>query len=224
MIIYAISGLGADKRVFDYLILKNDLKPLDWIKPLKNEKLEKYAKRFAENYKLNEKKDFILLGVSFGGLIATEISKLYKPQMTILISSAETKNEIRRIGLLIGKIGIMKFIPKRAFDPPRKIAHYLFGTDKKELLNSILDDTNLDFVKWAVNELINWKNITKLENVIKISGDKDKLLPSKDDKTIIIEGGGHFMIVDKANEISKIINAKIKLQYYNNATSIKNIR
>jgi len=208
--IYAISGLGADRRVFEYLTLENELISLDWMIPKGNEPIEDYAKRFAEKYGIDKENNFILMGVSFGGLIAIEISKLYKPKMTILISSAETKNEINKFGRLIGRVGITKILPKKLFDPPRKIAHYLFGTDKKELLNSILDDTDLDFAKWAVNELVNWKNITKLKNVLKIGGSKDKLLPPIDKKTIIIEGGEHFMIVDKANEISKIINEQLK--------------
>jgi len=208
--IYAISGLGADKRVFEYLTLENEILPLDWIKPEVNEPIEKYSKRFAEKYRIDKENNFIILGVSFGGLVATEISKIYKPKMTILISSAETKNEINKFGKLFGRVGITKKLPKKLFAPPRKIAHYLFGTDKKELLNSILDDTDLDFAKWAINELVNWKNITKLDNVLKISGSKDKLLPPKDKKTIVIEGGEHFMIVDKAKEISKIINNELK--------------
>ncbi len=39
MILYAISGLAADKRVFDFLKLDCKLIPLDWIKPFKNEAL-----------------------------------------------------------------------------------------------------------------------------------------------------------------------------------------
>ena len=210
MKIYAISGLGADKRVFEFLTLDNELISLDWITPKANEPIEEYTKRFAENYGIEKNNNFIVLGVSFGGLIATEISKLYQPKMTILISSAETKNEINKFGKIIGRVGITKILPKKLFDPPRKIAHYIFGTDKKELLNSILDDTDLNFAKWAVNELLNWKNVTKLENVLKIGGSKDKLLPPKDEKTIIIEDGEHFMIVDKATEISRIINEQIK--------------
>ena len=210
MKIYAISGLGADERVFNFLTLNQELIPLKWIKPEKNESIESYSERFAKYYDLDKEDDYIILGVSFGGLIATEISKLFKPKMTILISSAETKYELNTIALLIGKSGLTNILPKKLFDFPRKFAQFLFGTDKKELLNSILNDTDLDFAKWAVKELVNWKNTTKLERVLKIGGSKDKLLPPKDDKAIIIENGEHFMIVDKSKEISKIINENIK--------------
>ncbi len=94
--------------------------------------------------------------------------------------------------------------------PPKAIAHFMFGTDKKELLNSILNGTDLNFAKWAIRELMNWKNQTRLSNLLKIGGAKDKLLPPKGGNTILIEQGEHFMIVDKAEEISEIINRKIK--------------
>ena len=55
----------------------------------------------------------------------------------------------------------------------------MFGTEKKELLNSILADTDLNFTKWAIRELMNWENQSRLENLIKIGGTKDKLLPPK---------------------------------------------
>ena len=81
----------------------------------------------------------------------------------------------------------------------------MFGTEKKELLNSILADTDLNFTKWAIRELMNWKNQSRLPNLIKIVGTKDKLLPPKGENTILIDKGEHFMIVDKAEKISKII-------------------
>ena len=128
----------------------------------------------------------------------------------------ETKDELSKIIRLTGKSKVTKILPKTIFDPPRKIAYFLFGTKKKELLNSILDDTDLEFAKWAVNELLNWKNTTKLNNVLKIGGEKDKLLPPKDKETFIIKNGEHFMIVDKAEEISKIINEEI-VRHHNNS-------
>ena len=81
-------------------------------------------------------------------------------------------------------------------------------------MNAILEDTDLHFTKWAIRELMNWKNQTRLPNLIKIGGLNDKLLPPKGENTILIEKGEHFMIVDKAEEISRILNEKIKA-YHN---------
>jgi len=68
----------------------------------------------------------------------------------------------------------------------------------------------LNFTKWAVNELVVWNNRQPLKNVLKISGDADKVIPPKKKAEIkLINGGGHFMIVDNAEEISQIINEKV---------------
>jgi hypothetical protein len=213
MKIFTISGLGADQRVFKYLKLEYDMIPIDWIKPKKKESIIEYSKRLITKYRINEIDNFAILGVSFGGLIATEISKLTKPKFTILISSVETKGELSGLIKLIGKTKLLELIPEKLLNPPKSIAYYMFGTKKKELLNSILDDTDLNFTKWAIRELMNWKNETPLNNVIKIGGTKDKLLSPKGKNTILIEKGEHFMIVDRAKEISDIINKKIKTNY-----------
>ncbi len=214
MKLYGISGLGADKRVFDSLILNYEFIPIDWITPYKNESIKDYSKRLSSA--IDTKKEFCLIGVSFGGLIATEINQILCPKITILISSAHTKSELRTIFRWFGKTKLIKLIPSFLFDPPRSIAKYLFGAKNNKLLYNILDDTDLNFAKWAVTELINWKNITQQENVFKINGTSDKLIPPKGNTEMeLVDKGEHFMIVDRANEISKIINDKINvLQHY----------
>ncbi len=215
MKIYGISGLGADKRVFQYLTLDCEFIPLDWIAPKNKETIERYSMRLAQNIEMNE--DFGILGVSFGGLVATEISKKLNPKLTILISSAETKRELRNIYRLIGKTGIINYLPKKIFFPPRKIANWAFGAKQKQLLNHILDDADLKFTKWAIGELTSWNNTKKLKNrILKIGGTNDKLIPpSKDSNIRLIEKGEHFMIVDRAEEISEIINKEINTLDHN---------
>ncbi|MBD8489698.1 alpha/beta hydrolase [Echinicola sp. CAU 1574] len=205
MKIYGISGLGADQRVFKYLTLDAELIPIEWVQHQKKESIEAYALRLSKA--IDTGADFGILGVSFGGLIAVEISKVLKPKLTILISSAETKSELLPLFRGIGKTGILKILPAQAFDPPRKMAQFLFGTSNKQLLNNILDDTNLDFAKWAVNALTNWQNQDRINNALKIHGTQDKLLPLNNHKNVkLIERGEHFMIVDRASEISQLIN------------------
>lgn len=209
MKIYGISGLGADKRVFKFLNLEHEFIPIDWIDPLKNESISAYSKRLSSIINTSEK--FCVLGVSFGGLIAVEISKFLKPELTILISSAETKQELPLIYRILGKTKIVKIIPAKLMNPPKWIAQILFGTRQKNLLNEILNDTDLKFTKWAIQELSSWKNEQRVQKVLKIVGTKDKLIPLKSNENItLIKGGGHLMIIDNAEEVSEIINKEIK--------------
>ncbi|WP_324026610.1 alpha/beta hydrolase [Maribacter sp. BPC-D8] len=209
MKIYAISGLGADQRVFNHLTLDFELIAIDWITPNHNESIKEYSRRLSEVIVTDV--EFCLIGVSFGGLIATEINQILHPKKVILISSAQTKNELRPIYKWVGKSRILKLIPASLFNPPRFLARYIIGAKNAKLFYEILDDTDLNFVKWALQEFTTWQNLKQSANVVKINGAKDKLIPPRGiTKMKLIEGGEHFMIVDKADEISKIINFELK--------------
>ena len=210
MKIFAISGLGADERVFNYLTLDHEIVPIRWIAPRKKETIIAYSKRLIQEYRISEENDYAILGVSFGGLIAIEMSKIVNPKWTILISSIETRTELSSIIKLLGKSKLLNLIPKEILKPPLFFAQFIFGTDQKKLLKAILKDSDLTFTKWALKELTNWKNETRLPNLIKIGGSKDILLPAKGNNTILIEHGTHFMIVDKAEEISNLLNEKLE--------------
>jgi len=111
---------------------------------------------------------------------------------------------------LFGKTRIQSVLPRFFFDIPRPIAYYLFGTNNKELLKSILDDTDLNFTKWAINALLTWRNTKRISNCIKIHGTNDRLILLKNKtNSIRISEGAHLMILDNADAISKIINAEI---------------
>jgi hypothetical protein len=160
---------------------------------------------------MDQETNYGVIGVSFGGLIATEISKLTQPRFTILISSVATRSELNGIIKIAGKLNLIDLVPVKLLRPPKKIAEFLFGAENKMLLHSILKDTDLTFVKWAIRELTMWRNQFQLNNLIKIEGTKDKILPPKGDNTILIDKGEHFMIVDRAKEISDLINEKTKM-------------
>lgn len=85
--IYVFSGLGVDKRVYDNIDFGTlDVEFIDWIEPLKNESLESYAFRISK--KITEENP-ILIGLSFGGMLAAEISKIINVKKIILIASAK---------------------------------------------------------------------------------------------------------------------------------------
>ncbi|MFT7156313.1 MAG: surfactin synthase thioesterase subunit, partial [Parvicella sp.] len=87
MKIYCLSGLGADKRVFSKLSLNYELIHINWVSVEKNTTIEEYA--FQLSHSIDQTQEHIIMGVSFGGLIAMEVSKITKAKLIILISSAE---------------------------------------------------------------------------------------------------------------------------------------
>lgn len=205
--IYIFSGLGVDRRVFNHIDFGNlDVEFIDWIMPLRNEPLENYAKRIS--LKITTENP-ILIGLSFGGMVAVEISKIIKTKQIILIASAKNKFELPKFNRVSGKLKLNKLIPKSIFKKQNFVTNWLFGIETesdKQLLKDILNDTDADFFSWAIHEIINWKNEISPENLIHIHGNKDRIIPFKKVKAdFVIEGGGHFMTVNKAKEIQNII-------------------
>ena len=207
MNVYCISGLGADKRAFNSLVLKHELKHLEWIDPFPTESIESYAKRLSIT--IDQDQPFVLIGLSFGRMVAVEIAKITAPICTIQISSVDHHDQLPKLYRFIGKTGLIRLLPRLCFNIPTPIASFAFQTKNKKLLSAIIKDAEVEFTKWAVNAILNWKNEQKLEQLIQIGGEKDLILPSNKNMNHIIKGGGHFMIVDKADELSAILNQEL---------------
>jgi pimeloyl-ACP methyl ester carboxylesterase len=203
--LYLLSGLGADKRVFDFLDLSDyDVHHVSWITPERGESLQKYAIRILPQI-VHQKP--VLLGVSFGGMIAQEIAKSIPVEKVILISSATSSAAIPSYLRLLGGLGIQKLIPPKAFKRPNKVLYWLFGItspDDRKLLAAIMASTDERFFAWAIESISKWNHIATPEVVIQIHGTHDRILAFKyADHTLA--GGGHLMIVNRAKEISAIL-------------------
>ena len=201
--LYLFSGLGADERVFDDLDFPEyEATFIQWIQPLENEKIEDYAKRISVQIKTPNP---ILIGLSFGGMMAVEVAKLIKAEKVILIASAKTKFEIPLYYRLIGKTNIHRIVPASLLKQANFISNWFFGTESskdKVLLANILRDTDPIFLKWAMDKIVNWQNAEITQTVKHIHGTADRILPLKFvSADVIIKGGGHLMTVNKAIEL-----------------------
>ncbi len=90
--VFFIPGLGADSKSFQFLDL-SFCEPcfVDWIPPNKRDTLETYAEKLFCSI-ANE--EAIIVGVSLGGMLATEIAKQHPATKVIVISSSKTYHEI----------------------------------------------------------------------------------------------------------------------------------
>ena len=203
-IIYQISGLGADKRVFaklDFGAL--EVVHLDWVKHEKDENLTSYILKLSK--KVDTTKPYILCGVSFGGIIAQEMSKVTKPEKVIIISSVKTHKHVPSFMRMSGLM--LPLAPKSAFSKPNPITKRAFGVEGEiwEVLKQILADQDGDFVKWSIKQLLKWRGDYRgAENITQIHGNNDKLLKCKN-PDYEIDNGSHFMALDRSEEINVIL-------------------
>lgn len=205
MIWYCISGLGADRRVFSFLKLNDEVKYLDWIDPFPNERIQDYAKRLASS--IDQSRDYGLLGVSLGGVVALEMLRFMTPVRVVIVSSGLLKwrfrNRLSRMG--VNLIGIKKM------KPPRFIMKMMFKPESKEsetLLFKIIEDTAPHFLNWALKAIVSHRLPEHYDTVVQILGEDDYFFDQLPGSLSCfkIESGNHFMIVDRSDEISKIIN------------------
>lgn len=205
--IYIFSGLGADERVFQQLDLSGfSVTHVQWVPIRKKESMAHYASRLMDQITTPKP---ILIGFSFGGMIATEIAKQIETEKIILLASAKTKKEIPICYRFAGKLNLHHIIPTKLMKNANFLTYWLFGVkshEDKQLLKQILIDTDPVFLKWAIDKIVHWQNVTIPENCIHIHGTGDKILPFRyANSDIPIENGGHLITLDKAEQLTKII-------------------
>ena len=179
---------------------------IDWDLPLENETLQNYALRISENIK---DENAILIGLSFGGILSVEISKIKKFKKVFLLSSAKTKFEIPFYYRFLGKLNLLRIIQSSILKKVNSLTYLVFGAKtnfEKNLLKDIIKNTDKHFLKWALHQIMSWKNENYSENIVHIQGDSDLILPHNFIKyDYLIKDGTHFMTLNQSKEIETII-------------------
>ena len=213
--VYCISGLGADERIFKNLHVDGaTFHYIKWLQPQKNETIQHYATRLAEQITSPQP---VLLGVSFGGMMAIEISKIIPVDKVILISSVKSYTELPAWMKRCGKLKLDKLIPQKQIGSIkplkviRPIQNYFLGahtSEEKKIANEFRDTVDPVYLKWAINQVLNWKCECTSTKVFHLHGDNDHIFPIKKLKpTHIIPSGGHFMVMNRCGEINQILQS-----------------
>ena len=215
--IYCISGLGADKRAFEKLHFPEgyQVHHLEWIKHKRNERLEQYAKRLSQL--IDVSKPFVLIGLSFGGMIAVAMNQYVHPEKTILISSIGCTTELPWYFRLIGKMQLQRCIPLFVLNHPTRAVHWLFGAKhsaERIMLNRIITENDPRFFKWALGAILTWKQGQRPSRLFQIHGSQDKKLPLQYTyPDIVIDKGSHFSVWIRTADVSEAMSVALKPQY-----------
>ncbi len=207
MDVFFLSGLGADKTVFQFLDL-GYCNPIfiDWIEPHKKESLQHYALRLKEKFIPDNS---IVIGLSFGGMLATEIAKQYPSIKVILLSSAKTKNEIPAYYKTGKYLSVNKWAPgvvHKWFMLKMKWLFGLKGAENIRVYEELIKNSNPTFNNWAISAIINWDNTEVPGGIVHIHGTHDKVLPYKYIKcNHTIKQAGHLMVMEQSGIISEML-------------------
>lgn len=218
MKLYCIPGMGTDQRIFQRLsplLNVQDITYLDYIEPLRvDEPISEYAKRLSEPM-LAETKPPVLMGMSLGGVLATEISKFLEVRKLFLISTMKTIDGAPWYFRPLQFLPLHRLVPSALTRVSMGKLSYYFGViskDGRDLLDQMIQDRSPEHLAWGRNTAVNWRNIAPPQDCIHIHGTKDHIFPyTKSNPTYTIQGGTHCMIFDNAAEIASIVNKELEL-------------
>ncbi len=208
--IYFVSGTAANSKIFDLIKLPSEQYEfhfLEWMLPeSKKESIEHYAARMCDKI---EHPNPILLGVSFGGVMVQEMSKIIPCDKIVLISSIKNKYELPKRLRFVKRTKTYRLFPSRSIDSIENFIQFLFGKKSEKriaLYKDYLSVRDPLYLNWAIKQVLVWKQKETLANVIHIHGDSDPIFPIKHIKNCFsIKNGSHVMIVTKAKKINNIL-------------------
>ena len=207
-------GMSANPLIFKRIKFsdeKYEIHFLKWAKPVLNESIENYSKRLLDFIK---HKNPILIGVSFGGLIVQEISKLIDVEKVIIISSIKSNRELPLYMKSAKFLKLYNYFPLKLFDDVFNISKSLKINKiykKLDLIDKYLSVRDENYLKWAIREILNWKQEKPLLEVIHIHGDKDLTFPfSLIKDCIIVPGATHALILTKYRWLNKNLSLIIE--------------
>lgn len=205
---YAIPGLGVTSDVFSRLSEYLELKLVNWIMPESGESLEKYAGRMAAFIPQDAE---VLVGYSFGGVVAQEIQKTRPDLAIILINTLVDKSE-KPLWLRMMKIVPFYRLARGSWRIKLlPIYGRRYGLTTREdiaVLQKMFSESPDALRMWSIQALIKWKgeNLSN-KKLLRLHGSRDKVFPLTHMKSEgqWIENGRHFMIWQRAEEVAEEI-------------------
>lgn len=200
--VYFIPGLAASPKIFENIQLdatRFSIHYLEWVIPDKGWTIKDYAQLMSNQIK-NE--PYFLVGVSFGGIVAQEISKIKPPIRLIIISSVRSPKEFPMRLWFSRLTQFHRIIPMRWVSKIDILVQFNFGkviNNRLKLYQLYLSVNNSIYLKWAVNQLINWQPSALNVPLIHIHGDRDAIFPIKRiSNCLVVKKGTHTMILHRA--------------------------
>jgi hypothetical protein len=216
--IYFIPGLAAGKEIFSNISLPTEqyeVHIIKWMIPEKKEKLSAYSQRMASEV---TEPNSVLIGVSFGGLVAQEMSLFLDLKKLIIISSVKTRNELPKGMQFMRNSNVYKLIPYGRILSVKDLTKYGYGIKSKTKLSQYqkyLTVRNKQYLDWATRQMLGWEREEEIEGVIHIHGDKDTVFPIKNIKNcIVLHNGTHIMVINKFRWLNKNLPKIIEDTFY----------
>lgn len=213
--IYFFPGQGSDKRIFDSIQVDSSYNKvfIEYPVPAKNTTLKEFAIQLSSQ--IDTSINYVLIGVSLGGMICTELNDFMNPKKVIIISSAKNRSELPIRYKFQRVIPIYELFPPRMLKGGAKMMQPIVEPDRKKnkaTFKSMLNNKNPKYIKRTIKMIVKWDKQTNIKKNYHIHGTKDHTLPIRKIKDIdvIIKKGSHMMALTRPADINKAITELLK--------------
>lgn len=211
-IVYLIPGQGGDARLYNKFAIDStyfEIRHITYFTPEKGWSMKRFAQELSKQIDTTQR--FALVGVSLGGMLASEINEFLSPQKVILISSAKHRKELPFRYRFQKSIPIYKLVPKGLYKAGAKLLQPIVEPDRrhnKSTFVAMLGDKDPAFLKRTTAMIMEWdKTVSAQNNVVHIHGSNDSTIPARNVKfQFLVEGGSHMMVLTQAEVINNLVN------------------
>lgn len=205
--LFLLPGMAANFPVFDRLkpLLRNPVE-VSYPTPEPSESVRGYASRMANQLPAG----CFIAGVSFGGILALEISRILQPLGCILISSIRGPNQMppwyRGARVMGGRncARLLGFACRSARSMPRWLR------TQPTLLATQRANYSSRWYQWAIAAILDWRPESQPTSfsLCQIHGDADTTFPIQYVRPdVVIRGGRHALPVSHPTETAQAILA-----------------
>lgn len=210
--VYLLPGQGSDCRIFSKLNIDTAQYSVYCLKygaPRPDESMKDFSMRISKA--IDTSQQFILIGVSLGGMISTEIAHHLHPEKVILISSAKTRKELPKRYLIQRSVQSYRIIPKRAIKAGALLLQPIVEPDRRKEKATFVDmlkSKSPNYFKETVRVIVEWeRQQNNANNIIHIHGSTDHTIPLRNvSADYIVSAGSHMMTLTQPAVINFIIN------------------
>lgn len=205
-----LPGMGVDGRMFGAQRAAGfefECPPMPM--PGRGDTMADYAARVRDLLRLDG--PCVVGGVSFGGMVACELSRITRAECVLLIASCASVKAIP--GYLRPVEWVSRIIPdflirRRAVLSARMMAHFEGLDDAQyQLLRTMVTDTEVTKLRRFARLILNWKAPNSYPCPIhQIHGSRDMVIPLRRVRPEeVVPGGGHLINMTHSREVNAFV-------------------
>ena len=212
--LYLIPGTGADERLFQAL----DLRGYDTVNvrlPVAGprETMAAYAARVARE-QIDTTRPFAMVGVSLGGMVATELAEQLSPEHVVIVASAKTRRELPPGYRLARYLPLYRIVGGRTvrwFTKRLQPVVEPMAEPQRDLFVDMIYAKDPRFLQRAVGLMVRWARTEAPAGITHVHGTEDKTLPYRHvAPDLVVRGEGHMLTYSRPEVVEWVLGREVR--------------